>query len=274
MWRDVLDCVTRSLLSSSLYANAARAGLTARAIVYWLVAGLMIRAALLPQEGEDGYSPGDAFRALETQPAGRIVLLVIGAGLLTYAVWRFIQGIMDVRKKGDDAGGRFARLGMLSSGVSYGLLGVAAIAVTFGSNSGSGAGATETTAQWLLERPFGRFAVFAFGAALMAIGVAQVVRTFTDSWQDDLALSGWRRKLIAPIEISIIGRGILFVLVGGFLAIGGWTEDPGDVRGLSATLLWLRQMPLGFWLYLGGALVIAGYGLYSAVQARCLEFRC
>lgn len=266
--------MTRSLLASPIYAYAARAGLTARAIVYWLVAGLMIRAALLPQEGEEGYSPGDAFRALENQPAGRVVIVTIGFGLLTYALWRFVQGVMDVRKKGDDASGRFARVGMLSSGISYGLLGFAAIAVTFGANSGEGAGATETTAQWLLERPFGRFAVIAFGAVLTAIGVAQVVRTFTDSWQDDLALRGWRRTLIAPIEVSIIGRGILFVLVGSFLAIGGWTQDPGDVKGLSATLVWLRELPFGFWLYIGGALVIAGYGLYSAVQARCLEFKC
>lgn len=266
--------MSQSLLASPVYAYAARAGLTARAVVYWLVAGLMIRAALLPQEGEEGYSPGDAFRILENQPAGRAILLTIGLGLLTYAVWRFIQGIMDTRDKGDGATGRFARIGMLSSGVSYGLLGIAAIAVTLGTNSGGGPGATEATAQWLLERPFGRFAVFAFGAALMAIGVAQVARTFTDSWQDDLDLHGHWRKLIAPIEASIIGRGLLFVLVGGFLAIGGWTQDPGDVKGLSATLLWLRQMPLGFWLYLAGALVIGGYGVYSAVQARCLRFPC
>lgn len=266
--------MSKTLLASPIYANAARAGLTARAVVYWLVAGLMLRAALLPQEGEDGYSPGDAFRVLETHWSGHIVLITMELGLVTYAGWRFTQGIMDVRRKGDDTSGRFARLGMLSTGMSYGLLGVAAIAVTFGANSGEGPGTTETVAQWFLERPFGRFVVFALGTALMAIGIAQIVRTFTDSWQDDLALTGHWRKLIAPIEISIIGRGLLFVLVGGFLAIGGWTQDPGDVKGLSATLGWLRQQPFGFWLYAGGALVIAGYGLYSAVQARCLRFEC
>ncbi len=266
--------MSKTLLASPIYATAARAGLTARAVVYWLVAGLMLRAALLPQEGDDGYSPGDAFRVLETHWSGHVLLVTMGLGLLTYAGWRFIQGIADVRRKGDDASGRFARLGMLSTGVSYGLLGVAAIAVIFGANSGDGPGTTETLARWLLERPFGRFVVFALGAALMAIGIAQIMRTFTDSWQDDLALSGWHRKLILPIEISIAGRGLLFILVGVFLAVGGWTQDAEDVKGLAASLSWLRQQPLGFWLYAGGALVIAGYGFYSAVQARCLKFEC
>lgn len=266
--------MTRTLLASPIYAYAARAGLMARALVYWLVAGLMIRAALLPQEGEEGYSAGDSFRVLETQPAGRVVLVVLGSGLLTYAGWRIVQAVMDVRRKGDDTSGRFARLGMLSSGLGYGLLGLAAIAVTFGANTQDGPGLTEQTARWLLERPFGRFAVFAIGAVLIGVGIAQVVRTFTDSWRDDLHLTGRWRKLIAPIELSIIGRGVLFMFVGLFLAVGGWTEDASDVKGVAATLLWLRQMPLGFWLYVGGAAVLAGYGLYSAVQARCLKFEC
>lgn len=260
--------------SSILFATAARAGLTARAVVYWLVAGLMIGAAWRPGADEEGYSPGDGFRSLETQPFGQALLIIIGLGLLTYAVWRFLQAGFDVREKGDDPTGILARIGMAMSGVSYALIGVAAIAVTFGRNRGDGAGATETVAQFLLGQPFGRFAVALLGLSLLCISGAQIWRSIEERWRSDLKLTGWNKYLIPLINVSIGGRGILFGLVGLFLLLGAWTQDPGDIRGLSASLGWLRDQPFGFWLYAMSALFIGGYGVYSVTQARCLRFEC
>jgi len=266
--------VSHPFRSSTLFATAARTGLSARAVVYWLVAALMVRAAWRPGADEEGYSPGDVFRSLETQPAGQAVLLAIGAGLLVYAVWRFLQAGFDVREKGDDATGILARIGMVMSGLSYAAVGVAAIAVTFGRNRDGGAGATETIAQFLLGQPFGRIAVAVLGLCLLGIGGAQLWRAITERWRRELDLTGWRTRLVPVINLAIGGRGLLFGLVGLFLLLGAWTRDPDDVRGLSASLGWLRDQPFGFWLYAGGAFVIGGYGLYSATQARCLKFDC
>tara|TARA_R110002073_G_scaffold18859_5_gene69637 strand:- start:2711 stop:3520 length:810 start_codon:yes stop_codon:yes gene_type:complete len=266
--------VSHPLRSSEIFANAARTGLAARAVVYWLIAGLMIRAAWRPGADEEGFSPGDAFRSLETQPAGQIILVTIGLGLLTYAVWRFLQAGLDVREKGQDPTGILARVGMAMSGLTYATIGVASIAVIFGDNQGGGPGATEATARFLLDQPFGRFAVALFGFALVFIGGAQIWRVLEGKWRDGLEVSGWRTRLIPIIQISIAGRGALFQLVGLFLLLSAWTQDPGDVKGLSAALGWLRDQPFGVWLYAIGAGFIGGYGVYSATQARCLKFDC
>lgn len=129
--------MVHQFLSSSIYQRIAQTGLAARALIYWLVAGLMLRAAAMSSEPDSGMGPTEAFRSLETTSAGRVLLLTIGAGLLLYAGWRWTQAIFDVRDEGADLKGLAARAGMAMSGISYAAVAVAAITVTLGRRSGT-----------------------------------------------------------------------------------------------------------------------------------------
>ncbi|WP_370234955.1 MULTISPECIES: DUF1206 domain-containing protein [Henriciella] len=249
----------------------ARVGLGARAFVYLAIAAVLIDSAITSKP-DNGASPGDAFRAIETAAAGRAILVAVGIGLFLYALWRFQQAILDPEDHGTDAKGILARAGMASSGISYLLVGIAAISVTFGSNEGGGGGKTEESMKWLMQQPFGSWLVMLAGLALIGIGGAQMWRARSGQWKKNIDLSGWASRLTSMISLGIAGRGILFILVGLFLAIGGWTADPSDIKGLASTLGWIRWQPFGLWLFIASALAIGVYGIYSGVQSLRYRF--
>lgn len=269
----------KSFDTSKSVEIAGRAGLFARAVVYALIAGLMLRAVFLPgsgagaEGGDEGVRPSEAFQWLETEIYGQLLLIAIGLGLALYALWRFIEAIADTGDEGTDMEGVVARAGMAASGAGYALVGFAAVSVLLGRNeSGGGGGATKATVEWLLERPLGPLFVIALGAVLAAIGGAQIWRAWKGEWKDDLDLSGWAGGTTGVITAAIGLRGVLFILVGLFAILAGWHADPDDAKGLSGAITWLRQQPYGLFLYLLGAAALGGYGLYSFVQARRLSF--
>jgi len=244
----------------------ARIGLGARAFVYFAVCFLLLKGAFTSEQ-DDGATPGEAFRMIEATMGGRVLLMALAAGLFLYALWRYQQAAFDTDGQGNDAKGILARLGMVSSGTSYALVGFAAGAVAIDANDGGGGGKTEETAKWLMEQPFGAWLVGLGGRALIGIGIAQVWRTHSDQWKKSLDLSGWVQKIKPVIEFGIAGRGILFGLIGIFLIIGASNADASDVKGLAATLGWIRHQSFGLPLFIAASATIGAYGVYSGVQS-------
>ena len=268
--------LTRSTLMPSsetrelIFDIVARAGLLARALVYCLVAGLLATAAFAPGGQDEGYSPSDTFQSLETQPFGQIMLSLIAAGLFAYALWRGLQAALDTSDKGNDLMGILARIGMVMSGMSYLLVGVGAVLVLQGQNEGSGGGMTEQFASWTLAHPFGTYALMGFGLIVLGIGGAQFWRGATRQWISGFDLPGSPGISCRAIDLAIAGRGVLIGLIGVFLIWAGYSGDSSDAKGMASLLGWLREQPFGLWLYLGSALIIAGYGYYSIFQTRYL----
>ena len=264
------DTDMKTVEMPSLYILA-RIGLGARALVYFAVAGVLLNSALTSKP-EDGASPGDAFRAIETEQGGHLLLYGLAIGLFLYALWRFQQAILDPEEQGNEPKGLLARAGMASSGISYLLVGIAAFSVARDTDDAGGGGKTEQTAKWLMEQPFGSWLVTLAGAVLAAIGCAQMWRARSGQWKDHIDLSGWAARLTGLISAGIAGRGALFILVGLFLIIGGWTADTSDIKGLASTLGWIRFQPFGLWLFIASALAIGVYGAYSGVQSVRYRF--
>ncbi len=256
---------------SGIYDFIARAGLLARAIVYGLVSALLIAAAMAPGTHDEGYSPGDTFQRLESEPGGQIVLIMISLGLIQYAIWRAIQCIFDTSDEGSDVSGWMARLGMIMSGMSYLIVGVVAGLVLLGQNTGQGGGTTEEIAQILLDQVFGRFLLFALGAVILGIGAVQTWRGATGHWKDELDCPTDTNWTCHGISVAIAGRGLLIMLVGVFVIAAGIAGRADEARGLASLLGWLRQQPFGLWLYTLSALTIGGYGVYSLFQTVYLK---
>lgn len=264
--------MSQQLAQSSVTSLAARIGLSARSLVYLLIAALLIIAAILPGRPDEGVSPSDAFRAIETDVLGRLLLIALALGLFAYAFWRYYQTVVDPKEVGSDLEGLLARLGMFSSANSYAVIGVAALLVTFGDNAqNTGGGSTHQFVHWLIEQPFGRLAVMLVGAGLIAVGLIQIWRTWSGQWRNGFALGDQAVWAVPLTHFAIAGRGVLFTLVGVSIVYAGIADRVSEVQGMAATLGWLRDQPFGFWLYLTSALIIGAYGVYSALQARYLE---
>ena len=232
-------------------------GLAARALVYALIAGLMARAAFF-HGNEDGVSPEEAFNWLEGSWPGVLLLAALSSGLFAYAGWRLAQGILDTADEGKDAKGWVARLGMIASGIGYGLLGVGAVGVLAGPNNGEGDDATQSAVQWLLQQPFGRWLIIAMGLVVAGIGCVQIWRAVEGKWKDGIDMSGGAHKLIPVIVFGIAARGLLFLVIAMFVLLAGWQASPDQAKGLSETITWLRNQPYGLILYLGAGLALGG----------------
>jgi hypothetical protein len=92
----------------------ARLGYAAKGVVYVLVGGLALQAALGP--GGKTTDPAGALRTIVQQPFGKFLLAVVTLGLIGYALWRFAQSFLDAENKGKDAKGLVKRIGYGLSG--------------------------------------------------------------------------------------------------------------------------------------------------------------
>jgi len=245
----------------------ARLGLGARAVVYLLVSALLIRALFTGSGDGDEASPSKAFLAIEQQWWGKVILILIGAGLLLYTLWRLGQGILDFDRLGAEAKDRVARLGMLASGIGYGIVATAAFSVALDQTDTAGGGSTQQTVDYLIRLPLGSWLVLIMGIVVAGVGSAQIWRGVSGRWKKRIRLDDKTRWLEWVSGYAITGRGLLFLIAAVSIAWAGFSINPDDALGLAETMGWLRLQPFGFWLYLASGLVIGAYGLYSALQA-------
>lgn len=67
---------------------------------------------------------------------------------------------------------------------------------------------------------------------------------------------------------GLVARGVVFAATGVLFAYAGFRLDPGQAGSMGDALEWLRQLPLGSFLYVAVAVGLAAFGLYNLVEAR------
>ena len=86
-----------------------RIGFACKGVVYLLI-GLLALKAAFHQGGETTDRQG-AMQRIAAQPFGEYALVFLGVGLLAYAVWRLLCGVMDLEHEGDKPTGLAKRIG-------------------------------------------------------------------------------------------------------------------------------------------------------------------
>jgi hypothetical protein len=261
---------------------AARAGFAAKGVVYTLVGIIAILAAWggSGASGPSGSSSGGseaegakgALEMLMRQPFGEVILGLVAAGLIFYALYRFFEAAADPDGQGSDAKGIAARAGAVISGASYGFLAYFAISLllNLGASGGSGGqqgGAAPGWFQAVMEQPFGIWLAAALGLAIMAVGAIQFYRAYTRQFEETLSpmTPGWAQDVSA---FGIVARGVIFLVIGGFAVIAAIQADPSQAVGLSGAMGEIRDTAWGDILF---ALVAAGllaYAVYCFTEAR------
>lgn len=246
----------------------ARLGFAARGVVYLMMGWIALQLA----RGTGGRpaDSGGAFHSLLDMPFGRVLVAIIAAGLACYTLWRLYAAVFNPER--DGAGSRLHHAWV--AGIHVVLTAAAArVAVTNGAG-GQGA-ANQDTVEWTaraMSLPIGRWIVMGVGIGLACYGLYQMYRGVTADLDDMLDLSELvrgRRQLLRRISrFGIAARGIVFVLIGVFVARAGWEYDPSAAKGFAASLDALRGAPYGPWLLGVVAVGIASYGVYSFVRAR------
>jgi len=240
-----------------------RLGFAAKGIVYLLI-GLLALLAALGEGGETTDRSGVIDR-IAAQPFGEVAVTIIAVGLAAYALWRFMCAILDKEHEGSDKKALVKRIGWLISGLLYASASVYAFRVLAanGASQDKGDDAPHWSAR-LMNAPAGELLLAAIGVGIIAFGIAQIRRGWTERFRKHLR-GGVPHWAITAGKWGHIARGVVFGIIGGFIVRAAIRHSPGEARGLERTLDTIAGEP-----YLLGALAagLACYGAYCMIEAK------
>lgn len=252
---------------------ASRLGYAARGVVYLLVGGLAVLAAL-GQGGRTTDTKG-ALRTLLDTPWGDALLAAVAAGLFFYAAWRFVQALWDVDRHGTDAKGLAVRGGLLVSSVTH--VGLAVFAASLAMGNGNGGGGGDGKAEWtatLMRQPWGRWLVAIVGLIIIGVGIAHALKARKEKYKRYLRIDYDVMRWADPVcKFGLYARGVVFVIIGGFFLIAAWQADPSEAGGLAEAMAFLRGQAYGRILFGIVALGLFAFGVYGLIQAKYRRIR-
>ena len=211
---------------------------------------------------------------LVSNPFGKLILVVVAVGLAAYSLWGFTRAIYDPLHRGKDAGGYAARLGFVTSAVSYAAIVVLALQILMGSGGPSG-DSTQKTIATILTHPGGGPLTAIIGLVAIAIGLGQFLEAYRATFKEDLkdaAMTATERDVAIGLgRFGMAARGVIFLVIGWFLVQAGLHHDAGQVQGFGGAFLFLLGQPFGRIVLGVVALGFVALGLHSLACARWIR---
>ena len=268
--KDAADEVAETIGKHVWVERLARFGYAAKGIVY-IVVGVLATMTAAGVGGEATGAQG-ALRSMARQPYGTIMLGIVAVGLTAYVIWRWVQAVTDADDKGTKAKGIALRLGYAGSGFIYAGLALSAARIVFGARDDGRPSAAESWTAKLMEFPYGNGLVILAALGVGGYGLYQCYKGYKAKFRKRLKTSEMSERGIVWATRSgragFIARGIVFLLVGGFLIQAAWHYDSTQAEGLDGVLQSLIQQPFGPWLLGAVALGLVAYGIYMLIEAR------
>lgn len=246
----------------------ARLGYAAKALLY-LTVGYLASQAAFGLGGRVTDTHG-ALRVVNGGLFGRGLILAVALGLSGYALWRLVEAVFDPERHGTSAKGIALRTGFVFRGLFHGALGITAFRLALGEREAAGHEQARSWTAWAFHLPGGDLLVGLAAAGIAGYGVYQFYRAGTPKMRRHLRLSelpeqfrGW---VLGVSRFGIAARGVVFCLVGLFLARAALQHDVGEAGGIRESLRTLAE--LGRWPFTAVALGLVAYGIFELVNAR------
>jgi hypothetical protein len=258
-------------LASPWIEGIARAGYVAKGVVYATIGVLAMQETL--GLGGTTTDPSGAVRSMGTigsQSVGNVLIVALAIGLLGYALWKLVQGIMDPDEKGSDAHGILRRVGYVGSGLIYGALAFSAAQSVFGA---------EDTSEDLMaasamayQPPLGRILVGLVGLIVIGVGLYQLYAAYEAKFREDLSLDRMsdteERWITLAGRAGTAARALAIGVAGAFVVLAAYQADASEVRGLGAALETFQHQPLGAFMLGVVAAGLITYGAFMLLVAR------
>jgi hypothetical protein len=244
----------------------ARAGLTARGIIYILVGWVAILVAF--GRGVHEADQEGALQLLAGKPYGAVSLWLLAIGFAAYALWRLSEAAFGVT---GDPSGAGPRLKSLGRAVVYAGFAYLTFTVISGRQRSESREQQDVTAK-VMQHPGGPWLVGIVGLIVVIIGAVlatQGIRRTFMKYLRTRQMSARTRKLVEWLGvIGTIARGVVFALAGILVIDAAVTHRPAKSGGIDQALLTLRDQPFGQVLLVLAALGLLVFGVYGLCEAR------
>ena len=237
----------------------ARAGLTARGVIYVLIGWVAILIAI----GHTSHAADQqgALQLLAGKPYGLVSLWLLAIGFAAYALWRLSEAAFGVVGEGNGAGPRLKSLGRA---VVYAFFAVLTFKVISGTAHNQERQQQDLTAK-AMQHTGGQWLVGIVGLVLVVQGFR---RTFMKLLQTN-RMSPRTRKIVEWLGvIGTVARGVVFALAGVLVIEAAVTHKAAKSGGIDKALLTLRNQPFGEVLLFLAALGLLIFGVYGLCEAR------
>lgn len=245
----------------------ARVGYAAKGIVYGLIGVLALQVAF----GSGGALAGgqEAVQYIDQKPFGKVLLGLVGVGLLGYALWRFIEAAKDPEHTmGRDNKGMLKRLGAVGSGIANVGLAVTALQLAFS----EGGGGQSSWVTQLMDEPFGQFLVGAIGAGILVLGLTQLKSAYTAQFMKRLRtgeMSATEQNTVRKVgRLGLAARGVVFAIIGTTILQAAIRHDAGQAKGIGEALAGIADSPGGVIMLIVVAAGLVAYGAFQLVNAK------
>ena len=246
-------------------------GYTAKGIVYCLIGGFAV-ATVIGAAGGGANGPKGVISWIGTNPFGKVLLFVIGVGLLAYCSWRWYTAVQDKKNEGKDKEGIVKRMAYAVSGTAYGVLSAHAFKLAFGIGGGGGGNSQQDIIARLLQQSWGPYVVGAIGAIVACVAVYQLYRAVGNKHMEGIEgqpLGHDERETFKKTgEVGLTARFVVYGIIAYFLFRAALLDDPGQFKGMGEALSFLEDQSYGAALLAIVGAGLVAYGSFMFVRAR------
>jgi len=259
--------------ANPMLAFLERLGYAVRGALY-AVMGLLALRIVLSMPGGQATDLTGSLVVLVSNSFGKFVLIIAAIGLAAYSLWGFTRAIFDPLHRGSDASGFMARLGFVSSALSYAAIVFFALQLLAGSGATTNDGTKNTIAS-VLTHPAGGALTILIGLVVIGVGLGQFMESYRATFAQDLKgseMSPRTRDLAIKLgRFGMFARGVIFLVIGWFVVQAGIHHDPSQAQGFGGAFVFLLAQPFGRVLLGIVALGFVALGLHSFACARWIK---
>ena len=250
-----------------------RLGYLVRGALY-AVMGLLALKIVLSVAGGQATDLTGSLVVMVSNPFGKLVLIIAAIGLTAYSIWGFTRAIFDPLHRGSDASGYMARLGFVTSALSYAAIVLFAVQLLAGSGATTNDGTKNTIAS-VLTHPAGGALTILIGLIVIGVALGQFLEAYRATFARDLKgaeMSPRTRDIVVKLgRFGMFARGVIFLIIGWFVVQAGIHHDPAQTQGFSGAFVFLLAQPFGRILLGIVALGFVALGVHSFACARWIR---
>ena len=217
------------------------------------------------------------FQFILDQPAGKIILALLTAGLLCYTIWRFLQTFLDTDNKGSSAKGYLKRFTYFFSGITYLLVFYLSLTFLLNGKNTSGGGSNNGRITEILQQPWGQLLLVILAALIAGIGIYQIWYGNSGSYRKHVNLQELDRNasvaLLRAGKIGYISRGIVWLILAFLLFEAAYYSRASKAGDTGAAFSYVQDSPFGTYLLAALGLGLICYGVMNFVRSVFEKFK-